>query len=82
MRRLNMHLRGGGGGGIFFFLFQCVPLKFPRDFPSGEILKVMAQDVPKVFHKRFAIAPQFYPICFGHSSTSVYIYRKKGKGQN
>jgi hypothetical protein len=50
--------------------------KVPKGFPSGEILKVLAQDVPKVFHKRFAIAPQFYPICFGHSSTSIYIEPK------
>ncbi len=63
MRRLNMHLRGiqGLGGGIFFFLgfgggvregpffflFQCVPLKFPRDSHQVKFSKCWPKMFPK-----------------------------------
>jgi len=81
MRRLNMHLGrhtfslmgfflggqwGWGGGGFFFLL----PMYF-HQVPNG---------FPKCSPKTFQIAPQFYPILFGHSSTFMHISYKGRNG--
>ncbi len=59
---------GRRGGGFFLFPMcsHCVPHKFP----------VGPHHVPQVFLKTFTIAPRFYPIFLGHSSTSMYLYAK------
>jgi hypothetical protein len=52
---------GGVGGGIFLF-FWYVPNVFSSSYQKG------FATVPN----RFSIEPQFYPILFGHISTSIY----------
>jgi hypothetical protein len=70
MRRLNVHLGWGfffllgfGGCGWWdFFVFWYVPNVFSSSYQKG------FATVPN----RFSIEPQFYPILFGHISTSIY----------
>jgi len=63
MRKTQHALRGGGGGpffffwvlgvglvgerGIFCFIFQCVPLKFPRDSHQVKFSKCWPKMFPK-----------------------------------
>jgi len=74
MRRLNKNFGWGGGEKdflLFFLSSQCVSIKFSMG----------SQNAPQVlngFPKTFPIAPQFYPILFGHNSTSMYMTYKGG----
>jgi hypothetical protein len=69
MKMLNVHLGGGGGGGGGgppggggTFLFVYVPSVFSSSYQKG------FTSVPNMF----SIEPRFYPILFGHISTSIY----------
>jgi hypothetical protein len=64
--------------GLFPICSHCVPIKFPRLFPTG------SQLVPQVFNvcpKMFPIAPPFHPTLFGHVQLPCMNIACKGWGQ-
>jgi len=66
--------------GLFPICSHCVPIKFPRLFPTG------SQCVPQVFNvcpkmfPMFPIAPPFHPILFGHVQLPCMNIGCKGRG--
>jgi hypothetical protein len=64
-RNFMQPMRIGGGVDFGFLLCShCVTMRFPNSFPSSSHVL-----------KTFPTAPQFYSIPFGHSSTSMDIYK-------
>jgi hypothetical protein len=70
MRSLNMHLGCG-----FFFLLGFAGRRWWEFFLFSYVPNVFSSSYQKSFASvpnRFSIEPQFYPILFGHISTSIY----------
>jgi hypothetical protein len=63
-KRVILYFWGWWGGEGFFSSFF---------FPVSNVFPSSSQGVAQKFPKMFPVAHQFYPICFGHSSTSMDI---------